>query len=244
MKKKALAICIVILLVAYLVFAYARVYTYVNAVALKSPYTDQSFVLLNPKATGEVKYVALGDSLGAGVGSKTVEQTYVYQYALKLVEKYGQVDVVNLCTPGATTVGVLSEQLPRTIAANPDFVTLMIGTNDAHSTDPGLDFAGNYKAIVTGLATGTPAKITVINIPYLGAPTLVLPPYNLALDWRINRYNGVIHALVTGTQMQYVDLYTAAKHLSGGHNYYSTDLFHPSGAGYVAWAKIINAYSY
>src|SRR4030066_516323 len=53
----------------YLLFSYIRFYHFIGDIDLKSPYLENFLLLENQTKEGSAKYVALGDSLSAGVGS-------------------------------------------------------------------------------------------------------------------------------------------------------------------------------
>lgn len=204
-------------------------------------------VLEGSVGAGSVKYVALGDSLTAGVGSSTVDETFVYSYASHLLEKHSKVEILNFAQPGGTTVDVLNYQVPQAITEQPEYITLLIGVNDIHNKRTNTDFKKKYSAILDELLTQTTAKITVIEIPYIGSSRLVYPPFNYLLNARTQLFNKTILDLVTKRanteRVQLVPLYKETYLYSKQNNqYYSADLFHPSGEGYTFWGKIINAY--
>ena len=235
-----------ILVFCYLFFSYIRFYNFIGEIDLKSPYTLNPVVLENTQGEGVYKYIALGDSLSAGVGSPSINDTFTYLYAKTLSESCQKVNVLNLAQPGGTTVDVIYSQLPRSIEENPNFITLLIGTNDIHNKRTIKDFRDKYSFILNELLTKTTAQITVINIPYLGSNKLVFPPFNFLLDVRTRQFNKVIYDLVStmnvDKRLKFIDLYKSTYKLSKENpKYYSSDLFHPSGEGYVIWGNIINA---
>jgi lysophospholipase L1-like esterase len=231
----------------YIYFTYTGFYYRIGTMNLKSPYTDKSLILVNSGSTTSAKYVALGDSLSSGLGSTDTNETFVYHYALKLSEKYENVNLINLANPGDTTEEVINNQVPQTIAEKPDYVTLLIGVNDIHNKSTIEDFRESYWYILNELLTKTSAHITVINIPYLGSDKIIFFPYNIFLNSRTRQFNEVISNVVTSAnsakRIRFVDLYKDTYTISKTDpKYYSPDLFHPSGEGYLLWSQIINAY--
>src|ERR1041384_8254125 len=78
------------------------------------------------RAAPTVNYVALGDSLGAGMGAK---HGFVERLSRLLrAEEGGGVKLHNLSSGGATTADVLRTQLPRVAGLRPRLVPLTIGT--------------------------------------------------------------------------------------------------------------------
>jgi len=214
----------------------------IGQVNLKSPYATQWLVLENPQGKGKVKYVVLGDSLGAGVGAQSVEETYPYLVAKKLSADYQQVELVNLAVPGAVSDDVLNNQLKPALAENPDYVSLLIGINDIHNVVSLADFNRNYQNILETLENKTKAKVVVINLPYLGSKTAVRFPFSVILDRITQEFNGVISSLVDQNNPRFVlvDLYSVTNNAQTQPTYYARDNFHPSGAGYTFWSKTIN----
>ena len=209
---------------------------------MQSPYSQARFLLDNPNMQGEVKYVALGDSLTAGVGSNDEKSTFVYQAGLKLSSQFGTVAVINLGQPGATSEDVILNQLPVAIQEQPTYVTLLIGINDVHNKVRVEDYQKRMTFIVDRLLTRTGASITLINLPYLGSADAVPFPLSIALDARTKQFNKVIAEVGTRDRIKLIDLYTPSlKPFKTNLDYYASDHFHPSGEGYLFWGTIINA---
>ncbi len=209
---------------------------------LSSPYTTSRVVLENPQGKGTVTYVVLGDSLGAGVGAQTVEETYPYLLAKKLSDTYQKIELVNLAVPGAVSKEVLDGQLTKALTENPDYISLLIGINDIHNRVPLATFRQTYQNILDSLESNTQAKIVVINLPYLGSKTAMRFPFNVILATRTREFNKVIKSLVDQHNPRFVlvDLYSATEEARDHQDYYAKDNFHPSGEGYLFWSKAIN----
>jgi len=233
------------LLFLYLLFSYVRLYHYIGYNNLKSPYTNNNLTLENKQQDEILSYIALGDSLSAGVGSDDPTKTFTYIYASNLSHTYGQVTLTNLALPGGTTTDVINSQLPETINKNPDYITLLIGTNDMHNKRTLKGFYENYYYILSELLSKTDAQITVLNIPYLGSSKVVYPPFSILLNWRTKQYNKIIENVINDigdkNRIKFIDLYKNTYSLSKSElNYYSADEFHPSGKAYVIWGNLIN----
>lgn len=231
----------------YLLFSYVRFYHYIGYTNLQSPYNTNSITLGNNLENDKVLYIALGDSLSAGVGSLEISDTFTYVYATNLTNLHKQVVFTNLGQPGGTTTDVINNQLPEAIKQNPDYITLLIGTNDVHNKKTKNEFENNYSYILSELHTKTQAKVTVLNIPYLGSSKVVYPPFNLILNYRTKQFNEIIKKVVTNIEdkdrIKLIDLYSSTYLTSKSDpDYYSSDEFHPSGKGYIIWGNLINEY--
>lgn len=243
MKKTAafIAIFAVITIGIYLNRSYAHIYDRIDEAALKSPDTKQVYLIGNIMTSTEpIVFVALGDSLTAGVGAEKYEQSFPYLLAQKFYGTLGPIKLINWSVPGAKTEDVIDSQLDRAINANAGIITLLIGANDIHGQIAAARFQQNYETILDRLTKQSQAEIYVINIPYIGADSLLLPPYNLYYDSQTRQYNEIIRNLCLRYRVKYIDLYSPTVELfkkSGPH--YSSDLFHPSAEGYNLWAQII-----
>ena len=239
----ALILALAIIIVLYFNRSYAYIYNHIDKIGLQNPDRSHSHLVVNNEmASSSLTYVALGDSLTAGVGVDTYEQSYPHLLAEYFAGNDYQVTIKSRAIPGAKTKDLLNGLIPAAIRDNPDIITLLIGVNDVHSQISLKDFRTNYENILERLTKETKAKIYIINIPYIGANNLVLPPYNYLFDRRTKQYNKVIEELATKYNIKYIDLYTQTEDLfkeNGSH--YAADFFHPSAQGYKIWADLIYA---
>lgn len=231
--KKLLVIYFIIGI--YLNRSYAYFYNFLAQKNLTPPpHETQTIIGNNLNNPTIIKYVALGDSLTAGVGASDYKNSYPYLLAQKLSLKKN-VELVNLSHAGDTSLDLLIRQLPQALSAKPDLITLLIGVNDIHNLKSLKEFESNYIKIAT-VFKKTNAKIYLLAIPYLGSDKIVYPPYNLVLDLRTKQFNNVIKKISTDLGVGYIDLYSLSKPV----NFYSPDQFHPGDQGYSEWIKAIN----
>ncbi len=238
--KYLIIIFTIVVLGLYLNWAYARIFSTPNTKNLANP-TNHQIINLPFSAnafTKKITYVALGDSLTAGVGASAEDKTYPYRLAKLLADKQNaQVTVVNLGWPGATAADVLNIQIPLLAELHPDIVTLAIGTNDMHNQVPAKLFQQTMSTIVDNLASTT-KHLNVINIPYLGNRSVFFPPYRLYFDWQTKRYNSPLRNSLVGKQVNVIDIYSLTRQKAfSDPQYYSADGFHPSDAGYDFWSE-------
>jgi len=106
---------------------------------------------------GELRYVALGDSLSQGLSARRPERGFVGLLADQLAARTGRgVAVLNWSATGATVADVLADQLPRLAAlegAAPYLVTVCVGSNDVARMDPER-FRADFRALCAGLPAG------------------------------------------------------------------------------------------
>ncbi|HBU07565.1 MAG TPA: hypothetical protein DEB09_05820 [Candidatus Magasanikbacteria bacterium] len=245
-KRNKIIILILVLgfISIYLNRAYAYFYNHIGKVNLASQFFDYEEPLLIGETKGTtIDYVALGDSLTYGVGASKIENSFPYILANDLfLDADKSLKLYNLGIPGAKIQDVIDYQLDKTIALNPDYITVFIGINDIHGLVGPQVFASDLAYLLERLTKETEAKIVIINLPYLGSKDLVLFPYNYILDWRTVEYNKYIEKVSKFYGLELVDLYSYTKReLKTNQSFYSADLFHPSDVGYKLWADYIYA---
>jgi lysophospholipase L1-like esterase len=242
-RRGGLIIFLLIIIALYLNRSYAHIYNKIKEVDLKSSDNSQSYLVVNNNtASSSLTYVALGDSLTAGMGVTNYEESYPYLLAQYFAGNDYRINLQSRSYQGIKTAGLIKDYLPEAINDNPDIVTLLIGVNDIHGQISQKEFRQNYETILKRLTTETKAKIYVINIPFIGANNLLLPPYNYLFNLRTRQFNKIIKELADKYSVKYIDLYTPTEDLfrdNGPH--YSADFFHPSAEGYKIWADLIYA---
>lgn len=237
----ALGLLAIAIAVGYYFFPAIRSFYYWLNPMAQSPDTQHVYYLPNEPMENREKqiYVALGDSLTAGVGVDKYEQSYPYLVASFLSRK-NNVDLIDEAVPGYTSADLVNRLLDKAISDKPDIVTVLVGTNDILQNVSSADFEKNYTTILNRLKNESRAQIFTISIPYVGDDQLFLPPYNDQIDQKVKSFNSVLKKLAPQYGAIYVDIYTptAVKYKKSGP-YYSADHFHPSAQGYAEWANII-----
>ena len=186
--------------------------------------------------SGPVNYVALGDSTGVGVGARN--GGYVARIFRNIAAARPDSKLTNLCMSGATTEDVLRGQLSRGIAADPNLVTVGIGINDIGHGMGVEEFARNFEEIVSQLRQRTQAVIVVTNIPDISSapriPEFVRPQYRLTMT----AFNQRLEAIAARYEVTVFDVHTTTRDQLPSHpEFFSSDGFHPSDAGYELWAS-------
>ncbi len=185
--------------------------------------------------SGPIVYVALGDSTGAGVGARN--GGYVARLFNRLLEPRPGSKLLNLCVSGATTEDVLRGQLQRGVDGSPDLVTLGIGINDIGHGFTIEQFARNYEEILRTLKEKTQATIVVTNIPDISSAPRIPLPMRSEYQQQIARFNERLEEIARRYEVTIFDIYsTTRRELAAHPEYFSSDGFHPSDAGYELWA--------
>jgi len=226
----------------YLTLAHFFIFYLIRTAALKVPERQEIYLVGTEKTmANNLLYAALGDSLTAGVGVSKYEESYPYLLAQNLADSRNyKISLKNFSYPGAKTSDLINDLLAPAIAAKPDLITLLIGTNDVYGNIEQAVFKKNYQYILGRLTKETQAKIYLIGLPYIGSLKLLLTPYNYYYYSKISRFNKIIRELAATYDVKYIDLATPARpEFEKNQAYYAEDLFHPSALGYKLWAQII-----
>ena len=233
---------IFICIALYLYQSYAHFFNQIGEYNLPSPFQQSDILITTEKNnTRLLKILFLGDSLTAGVGTDSVEETYSYNYA-KLESKDLNIQLYNLGFPSAKVKDLLPKvQEIRQI--NPEKIFIFIGINDLFNRTKISEFSSTYSSLINQLKTEQNTLI-LVNIPYLGSPKSVPFPYNLLLDLQLKRYNTAIKTIAEDEKVELIDLYTLS------HNQFKTDpalyakdQFHPSAKGYILISDLIHQHA-
>lgn len=177
--------------------------------------------------TGELLYVAVGDSAAQGIGASRPGRSYVGMLAAHLRERTGRpVRVVNLGQSGARLREALDLELPKLRKLHPDVLTVSIGANDIAGFD-----AERFERELRELYSALPRHAIVADLPafYFGAA-----------EKNARIANGILHRVADESGLEVAPLYAATKGQSGlryALNQVAADFFHPNDRGYRVWAS-------
>ena len=235
LRYRNLLILILVLIAGgiYLNRAYAHIYSKFDSMTMPAAEVIQ----IDPMDTK--KYVALGDSLTAGMGASNLENSLPELIVSRFKSKGINYSITNLAVPGAVSSDVVDKQLLPAVEQSASLATVFIGTNDVHNFVSEKVFIDNLQAIVSQLKASGRTNVVVINLPYLGTDSLVLPPYNWYFDFQLGNFNNDINGVCAKEQVQCLDLHAYSQKAFTDKSFYSADEFHPSDKGYQAWANFI-----
>jgi lysophospholipase L1-like esterase len=186
--------------------------------------------------TGPIVYVALGDSTGAGVGARD-GGGYVARLFKRLEERRPESKLSNLCVSGATTADLVRGQLERSVALNPDLVTIGIGINDIGHGLTLDQFSKNFDEILSTLKDKTHATIVVTNLPDISSAPRIPNSMRSQYQQQIDEFCKRLEEIANKYGVTIFDIYTITKEELPSHpEYFSADGFHPSDEGYELWA--------
>ena len=175
--------------------------------------------------SGEITYLALGDSAAQGIGATSPMRGYVGVIAERLEQKTGKkVRVINLSETGAKMSDYLETQAPTIEKINADYVTIEIGANDI----PGFEenaFREQFRKVLKSLPKGA----YVSNMPLFNSrPSSTKPA---------KRASAVIaEELQNFPELKPVDLQKQTQENQSIFGF-APDLFHPNNLSYKNWAE-------
>lgn len=237
MKRPLIIIVVIVfvLVVVYLNRSYAHIYNTIGSLNLPFSQTERHYVVGAETSSSVIKIAFLGDSLTAGVGAGSLENTYPYLAAQKLSMVFGQqVSVFNIGIPSAKSADLLDYQLKMASDFGADKIIVFIGINDMHNRLGVEEFKDNLKKIIE-ISIVDKNNTYLVNIPYLGN---FLPPYNLYFSLMTKRYNQAFLELQKDG-WQVIDLSAISNQFKNDENLYALDNFHPNDAGYKVIADKI-----
>lgn len=183
-----------------------------------------------------VVYMALGDSTCLGVGAQK-GGGYPARLLARIRQARPQSQLLILCTAGATTNTLLHEQMSQKAGMQPTLITLSIGANDLMNEVEEEGFAERFEQIVLRLKEfGAPIVIT--NLPDISLAPAMPVLVRQDMRRRVIIFNARIGEVANRHGLLPVDLYDMSRKIVPTHpEFYSTDGFHPSDAGYEVWME-------
>lgn len=184
-----------------------------------------------------LRFVALGDSLTAGVGDPVAGGWR--GWAALLAEGVGRVDAPavfrNLAVSGALTKDVAETQGPAALAFAPDIASVVVGVNDTlrRTFDIG-DLARRFDDVCAALAARGTVLLTAC-LPDPGAMFGLPAPLARPLARRQHAVNAVVHAL--SDRYDTVHLHAADAAWVADRAMWSADRLHPGERGHRMLAR-------
>ena len=175
--------------------------------------------------TGEITYLALGDSAAQGIGVTNPMKGYVGLIANKIEGKSGKsVRIVNISKTGAKFDDYLKEQAPVIATLKPDIITIQIGANDIKLFNAD-EYRAKFKEVLKTLPDGT----FVSNMPLFNSR-----PGSTAGGKQGSEI--IQEELRNYPNLHFVDLQRETTEHQSVFGF-APDLFHPNNISYKNWAN-------
>jgi len=188
-----------------------------------------------PGTDKPVRLLVLGDSTAAGVGVETIRDGLAGNLARALAARLDRrVEWTVIARSGATTGEVRNFFLGLASRQSFDYVFVTTGVNDVMQLRRKRAFAADLALIIDGLEKASPnAEIMLAGIPRMEHFTSLPDPLGTILGARAYRLNTAAHAVLAAHPRV---IHTPPWPIET-EGFFARDDFHPSAAGYAAWAE-------
>jgi lysophospholipase L1-like esterase len=186
-----------------------------------------------------LRFVVLGDSTAAGVGTDGPDNAYPTLLAQRLATAGYRVTLLAYGVSGARITDLLDDQVPRALAAEADLVFVGIGANDViHFTR--LDVVRREMELIIDRLSAGAARVVVAGPPNMGALAFHEPLRSL-VSLRGRKVEAAVAAAADRRGVPVVPLAAGAGPYFEAHpdEAFSPDHFHPGPGGYARWADVI-----
>jgi lysophospholipase L1-like esterase len=190
--------------------------------------------VVGPEDGEPLVLVVLGDSSVAGVGADSVQDTLTYGVAKALTDRY-RVTLHALGVSGSKLCNVVGEQLPQVAGLDPDVVLVCVGTNDVTHGTPFREARRQLRLLADGLATVAPGAVVVVSgLPPAETALAFRRPLRDLLGLRAYAFTRIYQAELARYGIAVFEVARLTrKAFRGKKEMFSSDLFHPSSAGYA-----------
>ncbi len=194
-------------------------------------------------ATGDLTYLALGDSYTIGQ-SVVPEKNFPNQLASNIKSDSINISVKIVAQTGWTTDALINTIKATTLAPKYDFVTLLIGVNNQYR---GYNINTYRKEFVELLQTsikyagGNVSRVFVLSIPdYSVTPFAgndVSTTTRIATE--VDTYNQINKEEALKLKVNYLDITPVSREAKARPNLIAADGLHPSAEMYKEWVKLL-----
>ena len=190
--------------------------------------------VLGPDEGEPLVLVVLGDSSVAGVGADSVKDTLTYGVAKALSDHY-RVVLHALGVSGSKLCHVVGEQLPQVAGLDADVVLVCVGTNDVTHGTTVREARRQLRLLADGLATVAPGAVVLVSgLPPAETALAFRRPLRDLLGVRASVFTRIYRAELRRFGIPVFDIAREARNaFRGKKEMFSSDLFHPSSAGYA-----------
>ncbi len=176
-----------------------------------------------------IRLAVIGDSVAAGVGAERGEETPGVLLAAALAERGWRVDLDVLAFTGARSVD-LEQQVARALVQPPTVAAISVGVNDVtHNVSRRKAIADQRAAVQELIAAGV--RVVVGGCPDLCTVPALRQPLRAYASRKTRQMAAAQQRSLPGAGATYVPPLTA-EFRDNQDEYFASDRYHPSGAGY------------
>jgi lysophospholipase L1-like esterase len=188
----------------------------------------------------ELNYVVLGDSTAVAQGAQ-YSDGYAVNTAENLAENY-KVTYINYGVSGARISDVVNKQLSESKDFTPDLVLVGVGANDVtHLTSLGSVENDIYKIMKDLKNRNNNVRIVFTGAASMGDVLRFPQPIKYLAGKQTERMNNVFKAAANEENVFFAAIAEkTGDAFASNPEYFASDKFHPSAAGYAEWTKALS----
>lgn len=192
--------------------------------------------------SGEIRFLALGDSYTIGEGVEPGERWPVV-LAGRLHDEGMAVAAPEIVAYTGWTVAELDAGIDQAAPSGPfELVTLQIGVNDQYRGYPVERFRDEFAALMDraiGLAGGEPGRTIVLSIPDWSVTPFAEGRDRSKIGGEIDAYNRVVAEEAARGGVRFVDVTPISRRAAEDPALLAGDGLHPSGDMYELWVELV-----
>jgi lysophospholipase L1-like esterase len=180
----------------------------------------------------------VGDSLSAGVGASSVEDTLPHLVS----ERLGRpIDLHVLAVSGARASDAIVDQLPLLREVKADVIFIEIGANDVIHLTSRRRFRAELNQLLTFVEALDAERVIVVGIPAFGSVTLFPQPLRAIVGARGEMLDEDVRSAARAHDAYYIDIASATGEAIAREpdRMLARDRFHLSDDGYRLWTDAI-----
>lgn len=200
-----------------------------------APTVSQSEGGADPK-TGEVRYLAIGDSYTQGIGAPDIETgAFPARLSARWRTSGCKVELRNVGTSGYTAGQMVTDQLPAIAEFKPTFITFQSGANDIANGVTTDAYRKAVKTVIDAAKASGARVVVLLQNEWFRAPEG--PNYGGTAEKRAT-YDSIMIEEVKAKGVELVDLRLLYKQ-QADENRWVSDGIHATAEAYDAWATEI-----
>lgn len=181
------------------------------------------------------RLIVIGESTAVGVGARTHAEALPGQLAEALRERTARTVAWSVAgRNGATVRKVITDVVPVSAVTEPDLVVVAIGVNDLIRRRPLPQFAADLTELIGTLRARYPgARVLVAGMPPVRRFPAIPQPLRMVLGARAMAMDQIMRQVAGPAGATHVPM---DEQVARDRRLFAADGFHPSAAGYRAWA--------
>jgi lysophospholipase L1-like esterase len=189
-----------------------------------------------PAAPAPLRIVVLGDSLALGTGASDPANGLTFRIYRALAAGRPGSEITNVAIGGTRASDVRRLEVGSLDPRATDLVLLVVGGNDVVRKTPAVAFARDYRDLLAAIRARVPrATVVAFGVPDVARSPLFAD--SRAKTEALSRADDAsVDRAAAGNGAAFVGLFGFTFHEAMSHEFFSSDDFHPSDAGYARLA--------